>query len=229
MGKRRRESMTKERPPTKEEILAHVDHTQLRATAAWGDIKILCEEAAAHHMASICIPPVYVGRVHTAYGDQLTICTVIGFPLGYHTREVKIAETAQALADGANEIDMVVSLTDVKNGEFDKVTNEIAALKALCGTRVLKVIVETCALTEEEKIALCHAVTDGGADYIKTSTGFGSGGAALEDIELFKKHIGKHVRIKASGGIRTREELEHFIDAGCDRIGTSSALKALDI
>jgi deoxyribose-phosphate aldolase len=205
-----------------------VDHTQLKAVATWLEIKTLCEEAMTLRMASVCIPPCYVERVRASYGNRLKICTVIGFPLGYHTTEVKIAETAQALADGADEIDMVVNLADVKNGDFDKVGKEISALKKLCGSRILKVIVEACYLSQEDKIALCRVVTEAEADYVKTSTGFGSGGATLEDVELFRTHIGEKVKIKAAGGVKTAEDLKKFIEAGCDRIGASSAITAFE-
>lgn len=210
-----------------QEILNHVDHTLLKATASWEEIQKLCTEAVNGHMASVCIPPGYVRRAAEAYGDQLNICTVIGFPLGYNTTAVKVYEVQQAIRDGAGEVDMVVNLGDVKNGEFDRVTEEIAALKKAAGDKILKVIVETCYLTDDEKIRLCRCVTDGGADYIKTSTGFGTAGASVEDIRLFKKYIGPHVKMKASGGIRTREDMEMFLEEGCERIGTSSAMKVL--
>lgn len=227
------------------EILSKVDHTVLKATAAWADVKKICEEALKYKMASVCIPPSFVARAHEAF-PELNVCTVIGFPLGYNSTKVKVAEAEDALANGANEIDMVVNLGDVKDGAFDKVTEEIAALKKACvshsGTasvtgaasgstsaKILKVIIETCYLTEDEKIKLCECVTKAGADFIKTSTGFGSAGAQLADIELFKKHIGANVKIKAAGGIRTREAIEAFISAGCSRIGCSAALTALGL
>ncbi len=210
----------------RKEMLSHIDHTQLKPTSDWASIARLCDEAAAYGTASVCIPPCYVARVRERY-PQLNICTVIGFPLGYSTRAVKVFETEQAIADGANEIDMVVDLCDVKNGDFAAVTEEIRAIKQAAGSHVLKVIVETCYLTEAEKVALCKCVTDAGADYIKTSTGFGTGGATLEDIALFKANVGPNVRIKAAGGVRTAEAVEVYLEAGCDRIGTSSAVKAL--
>lgn len=209
---------------TIQEMLSHVDHTMLKPFATWEDIKKLCEEAIEYHTASVCIPPSYVKAVHDAYGDKINICTVVGFPLGYSVTEAKAAEVRQALSEGCSEIDMVVNIGDVKNGRFDKVAEEIRGLKEICGEHILKVIVETCYLTEEEKIALCKAVTDGGADYIKTSTGFGTGGATREDVELFKKHIGPGVKIKAAGGVSTLEELEMFLERGCDRVGTSRAV-----
>lgn len=211
----------------KKEILKRVDHTQLKAYATWEDIVALCDEAAAFGTASVCVPPTYIERIHEAYGDKVNICTVVGFPLGYSVTEAKVAETKKAIADGANEIDMVVNISDVKNGLYQKVEEEIRALKKVCGDKILKVIIETCYLTQEEKIAMCRAVTAAGADYIKTSTGFGTGGATLEDVRLFKEHIGPQVKIKAAGGISTREDLEAFVEAGCDRIGTSKAVGLL--
>lgn len=207
------------------DMLHYVDHTQLKAFASWEDIQSLCEEAIRYQTASVCIPPSYITRVHEKYGDAVNICTVVGFPLGYSVTEAKAEETKKALEDGANEIDMVINISDVKNGDYDKVEKEIARLKKITGDKILKVIIETCYLTEEEKIAMCKAVTNAGADFIKTSTGFGTGGATLEDVELFKKHIGPEVKIKAAGGVRTVEDLKAFIDAGCSRIGTSSAVK----
>lgn len=209
---------------TAEEMLSRVDHTQLKAFATWEDIVKLCDEAICYHTASVCVPPAYIKRIHDTYGDRINICTVVGFPLGYSVTEAKKAEIVQALADGCNEIDMVVNISDVKNGLFDKVEEEIRTLKQACGDHILKVIIETCYLTEEEKIAMCRAVTNAGADYIKTSTGFGTGGATKEDVELFKKYIGPNVKIKAAGGVSTLEDLEMFISLGCDRIGTSRAV-----
>ncbi len=209
------------------QIFCHIDHTLLKAVSTWGDIQKLCDEAIIYQTASVCVPPSYVARIHQAYGDKINICTVIGFPLGYNTTETKVAEVKQAILDGANEVDMVVNLGNVKNGDFDEVTAEIAALKKASGDKILKVIIETCYLTEEEKIALCKCVTEGGADYIKTSTGFGTGGATEADVRLFKKHIGKNVKIKAAGGVKTKSDLEMFLNAGCERIGTSSAISIL--
>lgn len=211
----------------KQEILRHVDHTQLKAFATWEDIVELCDDAILYQTASVCVPPSYVKRIHDTYGDEVKICTVIGFPLGYHATAVKAAETAQAVQDGADEIDMVINIGDVKSGLYDKVEAEISAVKEACNGRLLKVIIETCYLTEEEKIAMCHAVTNAKADYIKTSTGFGTGGATLEDVRLMKQHIGPDVKIKAAGGISTMEEMEAFLEAGCDRIGTSRAVSLL--
>lgn len=211
----------------RKEILKRVDHTLLKTYATWEDIAALCDEAIAFETASVCVPPAYIGRIHEIYGDKINICTVVGFPLGYSVTEAKLAETQKAIADGANEIDMVINISDVKNGLYRKVEEEIRALKKVCGDHILKVIVETCYLTREEKIAMCRAVTAAGADYIKTSTGFGTGGATLEDVKLFREHIGPKVKIKAAGGISTLEDLEAFVEAGCDRIGTSRAVGLL--
>lgn len=212
---------------TKQEIFSHIDHTQLKAFATWEDIKKLCDEAAAYHTASVCVPPCYIRRIHDTYGSKVNICTVVGFPLGYSVTSAKLIETEQALKDGASEIDMVVNISDVKNGCFDAVLTEIKALKAVVGEKILKVIIEACYMTEQEKIRLCELVTEAGADYIKTSTGFGTGGATLEDIKLFKAHIGPNVKIKAAGGIKSEADLHAFLAEGCDRIGTSSAVSIL--
>lgn len=208
------------------DILSKVDHTLLKPDATWDAIKVLCDEAVAYKAASVCIPPNYVKRVADEYPD-LVICTVVGFPLGYQTTEVKLAETRQALAEGATEIDMVIDVIDVKNGDYRKVTEEIRALKKACDTHVLKVIVEACYLTEAEKIAMCKAVTEAGADYIKTSTGFGTGGTTIKDVALFKEHIGAKVKIKAAGGIRTVEDMVAYLELGCSRIGASAAVGLL--
>ena len=212
---------------TNESILSHVDHTLLKPTATTEQIFALCDEAVAYRTASVCIPPRFIKAVKDRYGDRLTICTVIGFPLGYQTTAAKVAETRDAVAMGADEIDMVIALGDVKEGKFDAVTAEIAAVKDACGGKLLKVIIETCYLTEEEKIALCRCVSDAKAEFIKTSTGFGTGGATLEDVALFKTHIAKGVRIKAAGGIRTKDDMIAYLQEGCDRIGTSGAVAAL--
>lgn len=212
----------------KTQIYKHVDHTQLKPYATWDDIEKLCEEALKYQTASICIPPCYIKRVKEKYNDQIKICTVVGFPLGYSVTAAKLAEVKQAIEDGAKEIDMVVNISDVKNGNYNKVEKEIAILKEVCGHLVLKVIIETCYLTEEEKIALCKAVTNAGADYIKTSTGFGTDGATKEDIRLFKEYIGENVKMKAAGGVRTKEDMEDFLNLGCERIGTSSAVSILE-
>ena len=209
------------------EILSHVDHTLLKAFATWEDIQKLCEEAMEYHTASVCVPPSYIKRIHDTYGEKINICTVVGFPLGYSTTKAKVAETVQAIEDGASEVDMVINIADVKNGDFEKVTEEIRSLKQAAGDKILKVIIEACYLTEKEKIAMCKAVTEAGADYIKTSTGFGTGGATMEDILLFKKFIGPHVKMKAAGGVKSVEDMEAFLEAGCDRIGTSSAMSLI--
>lgn len=208
----------------RKEILSHIDHTQLKAYAAWEDIKKLCEEALELHTASVCVPPCYVKRIKEAYPD-LNLCTVVGFPLGYSVTEAKAAETKKALEDGAGEIDMVINITDVKNGDYDAVEREIRTLKEITGEKILKVIIETCYLTDEEKIRLCEIVTRAKADYIKTSTGFGTSGASLEDIRLFWEHIGPDVKMKAAGGIRTKEDMEEYLKEGCERIGSSAAGK----
>jgi deoxyribose-phosphate aldolase len=210
------------------EMMKYVDHTLLKAFATWEEICILCDEAIAYGTASVCIPPNYIKRVYDVYGDELNICTVVGFPLGYSTTEAKLTECVQALKDGANEIDMVINITDVKNKDYKKIENEIKIIKETVGEHILKVIVETCYLNEEEKIEMCHAVTNANADYIKTSTGFGTGGATMDDIQLFKQYIGQNVKIKASGGVKTLQDMEAFINAGCSRIGTSSAIKLIN-
>lgn len=217
----------KEREMTKEQLFSYVDHTQLKAFATWADIKKLCDEAAEYKTASVCVPPCYIKRIADAYGDKINICTVVGFPLGYSTTDAKVQEVKNAIEDGASEIDMVVNISDVKNGDYDKVEAEIKALREACGDKILKVIIETCYLTEEEKIAMCKAVTNAKADYIKTSTGFGTGGATLEDVILMRNNIGSEVKIKAAGGIRTKEDMEAFVEAGCSRLGTSSAVDIL--
>ena len=205
------------------EILKHVDHTALKAFTTWEDIKKLCDEAIEFNTASVCVPPSYIKRIHDTYNDKINICTVIGFPLGYSVTEAKVCEAREAIKDGANEIDMVINIGDVKNKEYDKVLAEIKAIREACEGKVLKVIIEACYLTDEEKIKLCEIVTEAKADYIKTSTGFGTYGATMEDIMLFKEHIGSDVKMKAAGGIRTKEDMEGYLNAGCDRIGTSGA------
>jgi deoxyribose-phosphate aldolase len=212
---------------TDKEILSHIDHTLLKASAGWEEIQKLCEEALRYGTASVCIPPAYGKRVKER-DPALNVWTVIGFPLGYNAGGIKAAEAVRAVQDGASEVDMVINIGDVKNGDFDRVTAEIRSVREAIGEGfVLKVIIETCYLTEDEKVKLCTCVSDGKADYIKTSTGFGTAGAKIEDIRLFKKHIGAGVKIKAAGGVKTREDLELFISEGADRIGTSSAVKLL--
>lgn len=207
-------------------IFAHVDHTLLRATATWKEVEELCRQAVLHKTASVCVLPSYVERVRQAFGD-IVICTVVGFPLGANTTQVKGAEILTADKHGADEFDVVVNLGDAKNGNFAEIADEIGFFRKLCGGKILKVIVETCYLTTDEKIAMCKAVTHGGADYIKTSTGFGDGGATMDDVLLFKEHLGPGVKIKASGGIKSRDDMVAFIQAGCERLGTSSAVKIL--
>jgi len=210
-----------------EKIFSYVDHTLLKVDASLDEIITLCGEAVKYKTASVCIPPSYVKIIKKKYGGKLTICTVVGFPLGYSKKSAKKAELRRALRDGASEFDMVINVGDAKNNKFKKIESEIKSLKRLAGKKILKVIVETCYLTEEEKIKLCKCVTKAGADFIKTSTGFGPGGATLGDVELFKNHVGGSVKIKAAGGIKTREEMIAYIEAGCGRIGTSSAVKIL--
>lgn len=212
---------------THQEILKHVDHTLLAAYATWEDIETLCKEGVEYHTASVCIPPNYVRRVKERFGETLPVCTVVGFPLGYSVSAAKAAETEQAIRDGAAEIDMVINISDVKNQAFAAVEHEIALLRGITGNRVLKVIIETCYLNALEKQALCAAVTNAGADYIKTSTGFGSAGAMLADVALFREYLGKGVRIKAAGGIRSFADMEAFLAAGVDRIGCSSAIRLI--
>lgn len=212
----------------KSDILTHVDHTQLKAYATWEDIIRLCQEAIELKTASVCVPPCYISKIRETFQNQIRICTVIGFPLGYSVTEAKETETKKALEDGADEIDMVVNICDVKNHDYDAIREEISRIRKAAGTHVLKVIVETCYLSQEEKEELCRIVTECKADYIKTSTGFGTAGASLEDIMLFKEHIGPEVKMKAAGGIRTAADMEAYLEAGCDRIGCSSAASLPD-
>lgn len=203
------------------EMLKYLDHTQLKPVAVWEDIKKICDEAVKYKTASVCIPPCYIQKVRETYKDSINICTVIGFPLGYSTTETKVFETKDALEKGADEIDMVINITDLKNKEYEKILDEISKIKEAAGEHILKVIIETCYLTDEEKIKMCEIITKAGADFIKTSTGFGSGGATFEDVKLFSEHIGKNVKIKAAGGVSSIEDMQKFIDLGCARIGTS--------
>ena len=209
------------------EILSHVDHTLLKATATWEQIKKIAEESIEYGTASICIPQCYLKRLNETYGDKVNLCTVVGFPLGYNSTSSKVEEIKSALADGANEIDMVVNIADVKNKDYKKVEDEIRTLKEACGDHILKVIIETCYLDEEEKIAMCHAVTNAKADYIKTSTGFSTAGATFDDIKLFSENVEKHVKIKAAGGISSIDDAEKFIELGASRLGTSRIVKIL--
>lgn len=203
------------------EMLKYLDHTQLKPVAVWEDIKKICDGAVKYKTASVCIPPCYIQKVRETYKDSINICTVIGFPLGYSTTETKVFETKDALEKGADEIDMVINITDLKNKEYEKILDEISKIKEAAGEHILKVIIETCYLTDEEKIKMCEIITKAGADFIKTSTGFGSGGATFEDVKLFSEHIGKNVKIKAAGGVSSIEDMQKFIDLGCARIGTS--------
>lgn len=209
----------------REDIMKKVDHTLLAQTADWDEIRKTCDQGLKYKTASVCIPPSYVKRAAEYLGGKLPVCTVIGFPNGYQTTTVKMAETEDALENGADEIDMVINLGDVKNGEFDKIKEEIIALKKICGDHILKVIVETCLLTEDEKIKMCRIVSESGADFIKTSTGFSTSGATFEDVKLFKKYVADHVKIKAAGGISSFSDAEQFIELGADRLGTSRLVK----
>ena len=209
----------------REKIMRLVDHTLLTPTATWEEIKQLCDDAMEYHTASVCIPPSFVRQVKNYVKNQMKVCTVIGFPNGYQTTAVKVFEAKDAIANGADEIDMVINLGYVKDGFYHLVREEILKIRAACQERVLKVIVETCLLTEEEKVRLCKTVTEAGADFIKTSTGFSSGGATFDDVSLFDKNIGPNVRIKAAGGISSFEDAEHFIRLGATRLGTSRMIK----
>lgn len=204
-----------------QEILSRVDHTLLKQTATWEQIRGLCEEGMKNHTASVCIPPCFVKRAKDYVKDQLAVCTVIGFPNGNMTKAAKVFETADAIKNGADEIDMVINIGDVKAGEYELVLEEIQGVKAACEGKILKVIIETCLLTEQEKIKMCEIVTASGADYIKTSTGFSTGGATFEDIKLMRQHVGANVKVKAAGGIASMEDAQQFILLGADRLGTS--------
>lgn len=208
-------------------LLKTVDHTLLTQDATWEDIKQICDDAIAYGTASICIPASYVKRAAEYMEGKMAVCTVIGFPNGYSSTETKVFETKDALENGAEEIDMVININELKNKNYDYVLDEIKEIKAACGDKILKVIIETALLTEEEKIKMCEIVTKSGADYIKTSTGFASGGATLEDINLFAEHVGSNVKIKAAGGISSLEDAQAFIDAGASRLGTSRIVKII--
>ncbi len=210
----------------KNQLLSRVDHTLLTPQATWEQIDALCREAETYHTASVCIPPSYVKAVHSAY-PSLTICTVIGFPNGYNTTTVKVAETRDAVANGAAEIDMVVNLGWVKDQKYEEILQEIRQVKEAAGNHILKVIIETCLLTEEEKLRLCDVVSRSGADYIKTSTGFSSGGATPEDVELMRKNCPPEVKVKAAGGIKTLEDAERFLQLGASRLGTSRVVRLI--
>ena len=206
-------------------ILAHVDHTLLSPTATWEEIRAVCDDGLRFATASVCIPASYVAKAKAYVGDRLAVCTVIGFPNGYTTTAAKCFEAADAVQNGADEVDMVINLGWVKDGDFDAVEREIAAVKAACDGRILKVIIETCLLTDEEKVALCGVVSRAGADYIKTSTGFSTGGATAADITLFADHVQPPVKIKAAGGIASTADAEDFLKRGADRLGTSRLVK----
>lgn len=209
----------------KQEIFSKVDHTLLTQTATWEEIKQICDDAVAFGTASVCIPPAYVKQAHEYLGEKMAVCTVIGFPNGYNTTAVKEFETKDAIANGAAEIDMVINLGWVKDKRFDLIEQEIRTLKSACQDKILKVIIETCLLTEEEKTKMCEVVTKAGADYIKTSTGFSTAGATFEDVKLFAEHVGKEVKIKAAGGISSFADAEEFISLGASRLGTSRIVK----
>lgn len=211
----------------KQEILSHVDHTLLLQTATWPEITAICDDAIKYKTASVCIPPCFVDRAKEYVTDRMAVCTVIGFPNGNMTTSAKVFECKDALADGADEIDMVINVGALKNKEYEYVLNEIKAIKQACGKHILKVIIETCLLNEEEKIVMCDLVTRSGADYIKTSTGFSTAGASFADVELFKKHVGPGVKIKAAGGIADFNDAIQFIELGADRLGTSRLVKLM--
>lgn len=212
---------------SEEEILEHVDHTLLLQTATWEEIRQICDDAMQYQTASVCIPPSYVKQASEYVQGSVPVCTVIGFPNGYMTTKAKEFETRDAIVNGASEIDMVINVGWLKDKKYDLITEEIRILKAACGDKILKVIIETCLLEEEEKVKMCEIVTEAGADYIKTSTGFSSGGATFEDVELFAKHVGPQVKIKAAGGITSMEDARRFLELGADRLGTSRIIKLL--
>jgi deoxyribose-phosphate aldolase len=213
---------------TNQEILAMVDHTLLKADAKKEDIKRICEEALENNTASICINPGFIEYAVGILGDKIPVCTVIGFPLGAMTTAAKVFEAKDAIEKGAQEVDMVINISRAKDADWEYITEEIRQIKQACGDKILKVIIETCLLTDEEKIALCKCVTDAGADFIKTSTGFSTAGATFHDVELFAKYCEGKCKIKAAGGIRTRDDMEKFIALGAERLGTSSAIKILN-
>ena len=206
-------------------ILSMVDHTLLLQTSTWEEIRALCDDAIHYGTASVCMPPCFVQQAKEYVGDQMKICTVIGFPNGNHTTATKVFETIDAINNGADEIDMVINVGMLKAKKYDYVINEIREIKDACGDKILKVIIETCLLTEEEKIKMCEIVTESGADFIKTSTGFSTGGATFDDIALFAEHVGENVKIKAAGGISSMEDAEKFIALGASRLGTSRIVK----
>ena len=208
-------------------ILSKCDHTLLGQASTWEEIKAICDDGIKYNTASVCIPPSFVKRAKEYVGDNLAICTVIGFPNGYNTTAVKVFETEDAIKNGADEIDMVINVGDLRSNRLTAIREEISAIKKACGNKILKVIIETCLLTEEEKIIMCNIVTEAGADYIKTSTGFSTAGATREDVKLMREHVGKHVKVKAAGGIKDLTDAEDFINLGADRLGTSRVVKAV--
>ncbi len=208
-------------------ILSRCDHTLLAQTATWEEIKAILDDGVKYQTASACIPPSFVKRAKEYVGDSLKICTVIGFPNGYNTTAVKVFETEEAVREGADEIDMVINLGDLKEGHYDKILEEIIEIKKACNGKLLKVIIETCLLTDEEKIKMCDVVTDSGAEYIKTSTGFSTSGATKADVILMRENVGKEVLVKAAGGIKNLKDAEDFISLGADRLGTSKVVKAV--
>lgn len=210
------------------EILKYVDHTLLKQTATWEEIKILCDEAIEYKTASVCIPPSFVSKVRQYVGNKIKICTVIGFPNGYNTEAVKVFETQDAIKNGADEIDMVINIGDLKSEKYDKILQEINSIKEVCKDKILKVIVETCLLTEKEKIKICEIVSNSNADYIKTSTGFSKEGATIENIKLFKLNIKNGKKIKAAGGISSFQDAENFIENGATRLGTSRLVSLIN-
>ena len=209
----------------KKKILQHLDHTLLKQDATWEQIKTLCDEGMQYHVASVCIPPCYVKEARDYVADRLKICTVIGFPNGYQTTAAKVAETKEAVEDGADEIDMVININRVKDDRFEEVLQEVKEIRAACEGKVLKVIIETCLLTDTEKIRMCEVVTAAKADFIKTSTGFSKAGATFDDIALFASHVGENVQIKAAGGISSFADADEFVKLGADRLGTSRLVK----
>lgn len=212
----------------KQDILKKVDHTILSQTAKWEDVKKICDDGIKYNVASVCIPPCHVEEAKKYVGDKLKICTVIGFPNGYNTTNVKVYETLSAIESGADEIDMVINIGYLKDKRYNDIENEIKSIKNVCGSKVLKVIIETCLLTDEEKIKMCEIVDKSGADYIKTSTGFSTSGATFEDIKIFKESLkGSNLKIKAAGGVKSFEDAEEFIKLGADRLGTSRLVKLM--
>ncbi len=207
------------------EILSRCDHTLLSVTATWDEIRGICDDGIRFSTASVCIPPSYVKMAKDYVGDRLAICTVIGFPNGYSTKKIKALEAEDAIKNGADEIDMVINIGMLKDKRYDELLSEIKEVKRACGEKILKVIIETCLLTEDEKIKMCELVTLSGAEYIKTSTGFSSAGATFEDIEIFARHVGEGVKIKAAGGISSLDDAKRFISLGADRLGTSRIVK----